>query len=78
MDAIVNRFGFFCRGNQKGISKRKCNYQKVLSKWGMEKDREVAPPPGDMCGEGETIGICTRQHSPHNKELPSPQLSNQS
>lgn len=46
--AIVNRFGFFCRGNQKGISERKCNYQKVLSQRGMEKNREVAPPPGDM------------------------------
>lgn len=53
MDAIVSGFGFFCRVNQKGISERKCNYQKVLSKWGMEKDREVAPPPGDMWERGD-------------------------
>lgn len=30
----INRFGFFCRGNQQGLSEKKCNYQQVLSKQG--------------------------------------------
>lgn len=52
--AIVHGCGYFCWGNLNGISKRKWDYQKVLGKWEVEKDREVAPTSRTRVGIGAT------------------------